>query len=104
MIGLILYVFALLFVQQMALYLQSAPQDETWRLQRHYFCDVVRTGLTLLQSTMGGLDWNDIYVLIEPLGAVYIMAFIFYIAFFHFAVLNILTGIFVENAMKICMP
>lgn len=40
----------------------------------------------------------------EPPGLPYVLAFVFYIAFFNFAVLNILTGIFVENAMKLCKP
>jgi len=107
MISMILYVFSLLFLQQMTLQLiVTADQSDTftWQQQRIFFRNVERTMLTLLETTMGGLDWDTIYLLIEPLGQLYVFAFIFYITFFNFAVLNILTGIFVENAMKLCQP
>lgn len=109
MIGMILYVFALFFIQQMTVQLYDPRNEanvdtELWSAQRHYFRNVERTVLTLLESTMGGIDWDDVYVLIEPMGLVYISAYIFYIAFFTFAVMNILTGIFVDNAMKLCRP
>merc|ERR1719230_786004 len=101
----ILYVFALLFIQQMTAELSAdRSYDLQWNQQRRFFRSVERTCLTLLESSLGGIDWDEIYVLVEPLGPVYAIAFVFYIAFFNFAVLNILTGIFVENAMKLCKP
>mmetsp|Transcript_114997 Transcript_114997/g.365401 ORF Transcript_114997/g.365401 Transcript_114997/m.365401 type:complete len:656 (-) Transcript_114997:294-2261(-) len=104
-IGMILYVFALFFVQQMAVMLTDEDADDPFKmLQRAFFRDVQRTMLTLVQSTMGGLDWDIVFKMIQPLGWVYCVAFIFYVAFFNFAVMNILTGIFVENAMKLCRP
>lgn len=106
MIGIILYVFALFFVQQMAVELASSQdnQDHIWKQQRYYFQDVERAVLTLLETTMGGVDWDFIYILLEPLGLMYTMTFIFYICFFNFAVMNILTGIFLEQAMKLWKP
>lgn len=106
MTSLIIYVFAIFFVQQMAIELDRTRDEmsELWKEQRYFFRTVQRTGLTLLQSTMGGLDWQSIYLLIEPLGELHVAAFLFYIVFFNFAVVNILTGIFLENAMKLCKP
>mmetsp|Transcript_127902 Transcript_127902/g.409725 ORF Transcript_127902/g.409725 Transcript_127902/m.409725 type:complete len:699 (-) Transcript_127902:95-2191(-) len=108
MIGMINYIFALFFMQQMTVELSAnqldPPDSVEWESQRFFFRSVERTCLTLMEATMGGLDWDVVFKLIEPLGLVYVLAFIFYIAFFNFAVLNILTGIFVENAMKLCKP
>eukprot|EP00428_Durinskia_dybowskii_P020759 CAMPEP_0170207948 /NCGR_PEP_ID=MMETSP0116_2-20130129/3553_1 /TAXON_ID=400756 /ORGANISM="Durinskia baltica, Strain CSIRO CS-38" /LENGTH=636 /DNA_ID=CAMNT_0010458409 /DNA_START=167 /DNA_END=2077 /DNA_ORIENTATION=+ len=107
MITVIIYIFALLFIQQMTDQLVEtwdSKDSEMWVQQRHYFRNVERTMLTLFEATMGGLDWDTAFELIQPLGPFYVFAFIFYIAFFNFAVLNILTGIFVENAMKLCQP
>jgi len=104
--GMILYVFSLFFVQQMTVTLAETEgvDDALWAMQRESFRSVQRGILTLMQCTMGGLDWDTVYRLIEPMGTMYIMVFIFYIAFFNFAVFNILTGIFVENALKHCRP
>lgn len=108
MIGMINFIFSLFFMQQMSVELSAnqldPPDSVEWASQRFYFRSVERTCLTLMQATMGGTDWDIIIKMIEPLGLVYVLAFIFYVAFFNFAVLNILTGIFVENAMKLCKP
>mmetsp|Transcript_127901 Transcript_127901/g.409719 ORF Transcript_127901/g.409719 Transcript_127901/m.409719 type:complete len:730 (-) Transcript_127901:54-2243(-) len=106
MIGMILFIFSLVFIQQMTEQLSTTDPltNPLWDQQRHYFRNVERTILTLLESTMGGLDWDTIYLLVAPLGWPYVWLFIFYIAFFNFALINILTGIFVENAMKLAMP
>merc|ERR1719456_697385 len=57
--------------------------------------------MTLYMSICGGVDWNDAG---EPLMTIHeSMGFLFavYIAFAVFCVLNIVTGVFVENANKI---
>eukprot|EP00429_Kryptoperidinium_foliaceum_P082482 CAMPEP_0176213856 /NCGR_PEP_ID=MMETSP0121_2-20121125/15875_1 /TAXON_ID=160619 /ORGANISM="Kryptoperidinium foliaceum, Strain CCMP 1326" /LENGTH=438 /DNA_ID=CAMNT_0017552933 /DNA_START=1 /DNA_END=1317 /DNA_ORIENTATION=- len=108
MLGLILFVFALFFVQQMAVYLSSLGPSgvgtELFDDQSAYFRSVRTAMLTLSMCTTGGRDWEDIWRLIEPLGTGPALAFVFYIAFFTFAVLNILTGIFVESALSLAKP
>jgi len=108
MLGIILFVFALFFVQQMSAHLSdSEPFDaetELHMMQRYYFKTVQFSIATLAMCTTGGKDWETIFNLIVPLGWWSTMAFAFYIAFFTFAVMNILTGIFVENAMSLCKP
>merc|ERR1719277_1677584 len=86
MIGLILYVFALFFIQQMTGHLadRQGATDTTWHQQRTFFRSVERSTLTLLEAAMGGLDWDDVYALIQPLGPIYAISFIFYILFFNF--------------------
>jgi len=57
--------------------------------------------LSLYMSGTGGLDWGDLYALLKPTGSFYACIFIFYTAFFTFAVFNILTGMFVDNMRSI---
>lgn len=108
MLGMILYVFALFFVQQMAGHLSQTGLEladpDLFARQLHYFRHVPGAIATLSMCTTGGKDWEDIWDLIVPLGWWSTMAFSFYIAFFTFAVMNILTGIFVENALSLCKP
>lgn len=56
---------------------------------------------TLYMSISGGVDWGEVS---EPLGAIhpiFTVLFCLYIAFTIFCILNIVTGVFVENAHKI---
>merc|ERR1712046_19228 len=42
--------------------------------------------------------------MLEPTGTICICLWLFFVAFSHIALMNILTGIFVENAMKLAEP
>eukprot|EP00449_Zooxanthella_nutricula_P005292 CAMPEP_0198504830 /NCGR_PEP_ID=MMETSP1462-20131121/10696_1 /TAXON_ID=1333877 /ORGANISM="Brandtodinium nutriculum, Strain RCC3387" /LENGTH=621 /DNA_ID=CAMNT_0044234003 /DNA_START=90 /DNA_END=1952 /DNA_ORIENTATION=+ len=107
-LGVILFIFALFFVQQMQMHLQDLPEElrqgTTWDLQRQYFQSVVTAIGTLGMCTTGGKDWEEIYDVVAPLGAFCSFAWAFYITFFTFAAMNILTGIFVDGAMKLAKP
>jgi len=110
MLGLILFVFALFFVQQMAAYLSGLEPGtiggelELSEEQFKYFRSVRVAMLTLAMCTTGGKDWEDVWALLLPLGPGSSLIFVFYIAFFTFAVMNILTGIFVESALSLAKP
>jgi hypothetical protein len=56
--------------------------------------------LSLYMSMMGGVDWGDIYVVIEPMGVFYSYLYLFYLFFTLFGIVNVITGIFVESAMQ----
>lgn len=107
MLSMIIYLFALIFVQAMTLHL-AGMGDSIDALEEaramHYFGGVAKTSKTLYQVTTGGLDWENVYDILEPCGWIYTIAFVFYIAFWTFAVMNILTGIFVDNALKLAAP
>ena len=60
--------------------------------------------LTLYKTTMGGDDWSLFYRPIAAIGAVNAAFFILFVAVMQIAMMNILTGIFVECAMKLAMP
>merc|ERR1711972_1273086 len=55
-------------------------------------------------ASTGGNDWEVYYEKLKETGSMATFCFIFFIAFIQIALLNILTGIFVENAMKLAQP
>merc|ERR1719343_55803 len=66
------------------------------------FGSVQQGMITLFKTSMGGQDWEVYYNLVEPFGNK--VLFLFFVAFIQIALLNILTGIFVENALKLAAP
>jgi len=105
MMLLIFYIFAIVFVQAVGIYLGKADLYEKEQLElMEYFGSVQRAVLTLFSVTTGGNDWEMYYWVLVPAGDIYAFVFLFFIAFSNIALLNILTGIFVENAMENAKP
>lgn len=65
---------------------------------RLYFGTVIRSTLSLYQSMTGGNDWDVFYSSLGPLDAIYRIIYLVYITFVLFALANVITGVFVENA------
>jgi len=65
-----------------------------------YYRDLPRTFITLFQAMTGGVDWNDLMVPLEtkvsPMLSVFFVA---YISFSVLAMMNVVTGIFVDSAL-----
>jgi len=64
------------------------------------FAGVDTAILTLFMAMCGGSDWGDPFVLLEPLPKMYAIIFLVYISFSIFVLVNIVTGVFVDNAMQ----
>jgi hypothetical protein len=64
------------------------------------FGTVDRSILSLFMSMSGGNDWSAYYDALGPLPAYYHYAFLLFICFSIFAVVNIVTGVFVESALQ----
>uniref|UniRef100_A0A7S0B6C9 EF-hand domain-containing protein n=1 Tax=Pyrodinium bahamense TaxID=73915 RepID=A0A7S0B6C9_9DINO len=66
-----------------------------------WFGSLARTALTLFESILGGLSWEEavqpLYLGVSPGVAI---VFCFYVAFCVFALMNVVTGVFVEKAMQ----
>eukprot|EP00404_Azadinium_spinosum_P034744 CAMPEP_0180657982 /NCGR_PEP_ID=MMETSP1037_2-20121125/56745_1 /TAXON_ID=632150 /ORGANISM="Azadinium spinosum, Strain 3D9" /LENGTH=83 /DNA_ID=CAMNT_0022684807 /DNA_START=37 /DNA_END=285 /DNA_ORIENTATION=+ len=61
--------------------------------------------LSLLTAITGGEDWLVYYNILTPLGSgLTALLFVFFVGFSQLAVWNIVTGIFIENAMKYAQP
>ncbi|CAE7249346.1 SCN11A, partial [Symbiodinium pilosum] len=99
----VILVFSLLIVQLVTEYIieQDPVGDQLKRDFLYYFGSVQATMATLYQASTGGVDWRNPYELLAYTGEMSCIAFLFYVAFFEFAVFNVLTGVFVDHAMKV---
>jgi hypothetical protein len=107
MLSFIFYIFSLIFVQGFITYLLEEKDDmDPAALARvmKYFGSVEASILTLIQATTGGNDWGMFYDTVSMSGTINSALFIFFIGFFHVALLNVLTGVFVEHAMELAKP
>jgi len=67
----------------------------------NYFGSVGTGMLTLWQAMTGGVDWASVVTpLLEHTSPVAVAIFLLYIAFSLLALLNLITGVFVESAVK----
>eukprot|EP00747_Dinoflagellata_sp_TGD_P085852 gnl/TRDRNA2_/TRDRNA2_163043_c1_seq1.p1 gnl/TRDRNA2_/TRDRNA2_163043_c1~~gnl/TRDRNA2_/TRDRNA2_163043_c1_seq1.p1 ORF type:complete len:635 (-),score=113.61 gnl/TRDRNA2_/TRDRNA2_163043_c1_seq1:508-2412(-) len=107
MLGFLLYTFALVFVQGFTQLLSEqtdALDEKVVDEIRQKFGAVQAAMLILFMDTTGGPGWELSYGLVSLIGPLHAAFYIFYIAFFNFALFNILTALFVEHAMKQAEP
>merc|ERR1712070_1019456 len=98
----LVYVFAVFLTQQVLDFrvtkLDASHHDSQLA---YYFGSLSRTILTLYQAISGGLDWQN---LTEPLmarmGFVMVVVVATYVALCILALMNVVTGMFVESAME----
>jgi hypothetical protein len=101
----VLFVFALIFIQGLTQAMGSDGVDGSDRTRIvDNFGSMPLSMLTLYMSCTGGEDWARIYAVVVEAGPFYALIFVGYTFFFHFAVFNILTGLFVEKAAKASSP
>eukprot|EP00928_Gymnodinium_smaydae_P086320 TRINITY_DN7035_c0_g1_i1.p1 TRINITY_DN7035_c0_g1~~TRINITY_DN7035_c0_g1_i1.p1 ORF type:complete len:744 (+),score=149.19 TRINITY_DN7035_c0_g1_i1:94-2325(+) len=107
---LFLFIFAISFMQGVKGYIATATPDE--RLTKHFQNTVLTmeehygtmeaTLWTLLAAVSGGYDWSEVAKPISSIGGFYKLGFLLYVVFVLFALLNILTGIFVNVSIDSC--
>jgi hypothetical protein len=113
MLVFIFYIFALVFVQGVTSYLIDhgetlKPESKEKLLQ--CFGSVSKAMITLYKAVTGGADWEGFYdnadgdPMLSETSTINAGLFLFFVFFIQIALLNILTGIFVENAMKLAQP
>lgn len=94
----VLYVAAVCFTQLVANHMRGdiLPAPELGL----YFGSLGHSLLSLFQAISGGVDWE---VLCRPLGSIHVcvmILFSFYIAFAVLAMMNVVTGVFVDSALQ----
>jgi voltage-gated sodium channel len=107
MMGLFFYVFTLMFLNQVAAALEeqgASLTDPDWEVLGNTFGSVGIGMLSLYKSSFGGDDWSKFYEALEKAGPWAQALFLFFVAFTQIAILNILTGIFLDHAMKCAEP
>merc|ERR1712136_637056 len=65
-----------------------------------FFRSLPRTFLTLLMSISGGVSWSEVVEVLFDVGNAYAMLFVLYTAIMILALMNIVTGIFVNDAFE----
>lgn len=113
---LIVYSFGILFTQVVADIIKEHAQLieqqaglaaeqieaklEAKRVGEQYFGSLWKSMVSLYMSIAGGVSWEQVLVPLEASGWIWVIAFIFYIAFSTLAVLNVVTGVFCQSAIE----
>jgi len=98
LIAVMVYVFSV-YCTQLATQAQidSGPIDELDK----YFGSVPRSSLSLFEALTGGVDWDTLVTpLMNHISPWMGVVFVIYISLAFLAVMNVITGIFVQKAME----
>mmetsp|Transcript_57686 Transcript_57686/g.167444 ORF Transcript_57686/g.167444 Transcript_57686/m.167444 type:complete len:670 (-) Transcript_57686:190-2199(-) len=99
----LMYGFSIIFTQVATSLLTDAPKamsDEDARNLLRFWASVPRSMFTLYESVTGGISWDEVITPLSHGGLVSTTLFVSYIAFTQLAVLNVLTGVFCQNAIE----
>jgi len=101
LIMLMMYIVGIVFTQVVTEYrIELLVDGETDTNLVYWWGSLFRSILTLYQSILGGVDWDDVTNPLMQISPVWAIGFSFYIAFVCLAMMNVITGIFVESALK----
>jgi len=102
LLSMIIYVFALMFVQTVNEHLQSSQTNPMYQSNRAslqmFWGTLPRSMFTLFKCIASGISWHEVVVPLADVGGMVITLFLLYISFTLFAVLNVITGVFCEAA------
>jgi len=98
-----------IFVQVQAGYLIELQKDGEMNDDRRativaYFGSVGHAMLSLFQATTGGIDWRELYEMLRHEGVTSCFTLLLFVAFWHFSMLNIVTGLVMEKAVRNATP
>lgn len=103
LLAMIIYVFAILFTQEAADYLQDlegtaieGPMDPV----RLYFGTLGESMFTLFKSISGGVSWHEPVSALDQINYMCVFMFTVFVGFVYFAVLNVVTGVFCTSAIE----
>jgi Ca2+-binding EF-hand superfamily protein len=97
MLTIIIYVFAICFTQGVTAHMVLKGEDP---LLMAMFGSLGTTVYSLIMAMLGGIDWGEVSTPLMDVGGIMFCLFMFYIFFVLLAVLNIITGVFVDNAVE----
>eukprot|EP00419_Tripos_fusus_P076864 CAMPEP_0172893292 /NCGR_PEP_ID=MMETSP1075-20121228/148162_1 /TAXON_ID=2916 /ORGANISM="Ceratium fusus, Strain PA161109" /LENGTH=314 /DNA_ID=CAMNT_0013748133 /DNA_START=202 /DNA_END=1143 /DNA_ORIENTATION=- len=104
LLAMMMYIVGVMFTQITVGYKLGMYEDPTdagmARLSMHWG-SLARSILSLYAAILGGIDWDDLATpLSEHVSPLMAVLFCFYIGFSLIAVMNVITGVFVETSMK----
>ncbi|CAK9108820.1 unnamed protein product [Durusdinium trenchii] len=97
LLTLVQYSFGIMFTDAVLDYIDSNGPHPVLQM---YFGTVYLSCATLFRSILGGTDWDIAADALEEIDMLWVQLFHLYIAFCGFAVLNVMTGVFVNSAVK----
>jgi len=102
MLLLIVYIAGVYLTQQVATYGHGNPEGVAEGTALHrYFGGILVSIMSLFQAISGGIDWKDLTdPLMEHISPFMGLIFALFVSFTMFSMLNVVTGIFVESALK----
>eukprot|EP00930_Biecheleria_cincta_P071644 TRINITY_DN59116_c0_g1_i1.p1 TRINITY_DN59116_c0_g1~~TRINITY_DN59116_c0_g1_i1.p1 ORF type:complete len:676 (-),score=104.39 TRINITY_DN59116_c0_g1_i1:74-2044(-) len=98
----LLYLFAITFTAGVSNHLDSSEKwlDPANSDLVKYFGTLERSFVNLYMAMSGGNDWTVYYDELAKMGSMYHYLFLIFITFAIFAVVNIVTGVFVDSALQ----
>ncbi|CAE7506213.1 CAC [Symbiodinium natans] len=103
LLALIIYIFSILFTDAVIDHVRDLQVEKLNNTElEESFGTLYDSYLTLFRSISNGVTWGEPADALEsiPEGTIWVQLFQFYIAFCSFAVLNVMTGVFCNSAIK----
>lgn len=95
---LLLYFFAVFFTQGATDYEDQHPDEEFGKLDEHYG-SLFLSMFSLYKGMTGGVNWGELVTPLAELHWFYVLLILGFISFAIFAVLNVVTSVFVDSAL-----
>merc|ERR1719382_611487 len=96
----IVFAFGVILTQAASDHTQGGTQIDDEGLVS-YYGDLYRSMLSLWMAVSGGINWHELTAPLEETGnTTWMMLFLLYITFVYFFVLNVVTGVFCQNAIE----
>jgi len=97
----IIFLFAVIFILGAEDYVRGAEtaDDLVWEI-RQEFASMPRVLLTLFAIVTGGLNWSNTESVLRSISPFYGLLLLLYVALMLLAMMNIVTGIFVNDAIE----
>lgn len=115
MLAIVVYVFAISLTTNAAdwiklevntgnpnwLELVQTSSDPTMQIMLRRFGSLSKTAYTLVQAMLGGFNWGEVADVLMDVDVISPALLLLYVAFTMLAVLNVITGAFVDNALNL---
>jgi len=90
-------VFGIFFTNGATAHMRLNGEDQ---VLSHYYGGLFKSMATLYMSISGGIDWENAALPLSKLSRVYSVVFYCYLTFSIFAMLNVVSAIFIDNTMQ----
>jgi len=99
------FVFGIFFTQSLPIYIESrvvSASRATWTDEEmeKAFGSVSKSMVSLFQAVTAGRNWGELSTMLEEIHPFLFMVFLMFMAIVMFGLLNVVTAVFVESAMR----